>query len=235
MTTRDEAILGHIGLYRLTLRATLERLFFGGGRDACDNVLRRLAAEGRLRPVSGLPGRVSYYQLTAAEAGRRGLPANRAATLRPQALQLHLAVLWFCCMTPSPRVRLEPAELRTLEPAIPFWPQLAHCVEGGAFPRVYRVEVLGPRARTGDLIARTRRRLAQALAVPELAPLVRHGRYAVAVLTGEDARRPAVEAALERRGLRRRAHIIVEHAPAPTSLPKVLHDPIVPPGPRCPV
>ena len=44
---RDERILAHVGLYHVSLRPLVERLFFAG-HDA-RNVLGRLRAEGRQR------------------------------------------------------------------------------------------------------------------------------------------------------------------------------------------
>lgn len=224
MTTRDDLILSHIGLYRLSLRRTLERLFFNGKAVACDNVLRRLIADGRVQCVKGLPHRISYYQLTRAEALRRGLPPNRAGRLRAQALQQHLGVLWFCCMGPTPRVRLEPSQLERINAGLPAWPQVCHCAERGDKPTLYRVVVLGPQARPFDLLARLSKQLSAEQDHPELGALARTGFRAVAILADQPARVAAIEAAIKRRRLRDLSPTIVEFAPSVQTLASALHE-----------
>ena len=66
---RSTAILKHIGLYRVTLRTVLDRLFFASSTGGCKNALNHLQASGyvtaRPRAVAGK----SYYTLTPAGGG----------------------------------------------------------------------------------------------------------------------------------------------------------------------
>ena len=104
---RDERILRHIGRYRVSINAVIERQFFDGG--TWDHVLQRLAKRGRLQTVrDAIPGNLNYYHLPRGEARRLGFPDPPAAQER--VLRRHLAILWFCCMTDRARVRLHPEE-----------------------------------------------------------------------------------------------------------------------------
>ena len=54
---REDNILDHIGRYRITLRAVLERLFFEGA--SCNNVVQRLVRQGKIRArEKGLAGKL---------------------------------------------------------------------------------------------------------------------------------------------------------------------------------
>jgi hypothetical protein len=103
MQERDEKILKHIGLYRVSLRGVIEELFFDG--ESCDHVIQRLQESGRIRAIKGLPDNLSYYQLTLSEARLRGI--KQRAHRRGKQLAEDLAVLWFSCMGARPRPRLE--------------------------------------------------------------------------------------------------------------------------------
>ena len=107
--SRDEEILRHLGLYRISIRPVLSRLFFAG-RDP-GNVLQRLRAAGLVqewpkRRASDAGARagfltgLSYYQLTVAGALGR-VPLTRAAPLNTRALHKHFAVLWWTCPQPA--------------------------------------------------------------------------------------------------------------------------------------
>src|SRR3972149_107866 len=95
MEDRDLSILRHVGLYRITLRPVLERLFFAGGSWGA--VLQRLRSDGWLQ-AGKFPRNVSYYQLTPKAAAYLALPLSRATPFGAQALHKHLAILWFCWM-----------------------------------------------------------------------------------------------------------------------------------------
>jgi hypothetical protein len=114
MTERDERILNHIGLYRLSLRAVLSKVFFGGKEAACKDVLKRLRDDKLIKSVKGLPDKLKYYQLTRRAALLRGVPENRAVKFGPQAFPEALAVLWFCCMGKRERRRLESDRIEQL-------------------------------------------------------------------------------------------------------------------------
>ena len=70
MQTRDEGILRHIALYRVSIRAVIERLFFEG--RSCDDVISRLVNTEKVLTVQRLPNRISYYRLSLSAARARG-------------------------------------------------------------------------------------------------------------------------------------------------------------------
>ncbi len=212
---RDERILRHIGLYRITLRPVLSRLFFDGGNPG--NVIQRLVAEGRIQARAGLPNRLSYYQLTVAEARARGLPEARARPPRGQALPAHLGTLWFCCVEGQGRTRLEHNELRQL-----FgnrFPNGPHCIEGGSVPKIVRVHTITPRASLSTAVRMLGRRIERFRESTVLGAWVRNRQYCIAILADEPGRVERLRRSLHERGLNRRAEIEVWYAPSPAGLP----------------
>jgi hypothetical protein len=219
---RDELILNHIGVYRLSFRKVLERMFFDGRN--CGNVVQRLLDAGRIQSRGGLPNRVSYYQLTPSETIARGLPVVRSRPLKSQASLHHMGVLWFCCMSAARRVRMEPEELEKFDAGFPLMPQAAHCIEGGSSPRIYRVEVVGPNTGVTGLINRLNARIHEALKHHILNQWVRTRRYAFAILAESGQRRKLIEAALARRSVHKLAHIVVEYAPGHRTISEALNE-----------
>lgn len=117
MTERDEKILAHVGLYTLSIRPVIERLFFEGA--SCDNVISRLLRERALQANGGerasrLPGGISYYQITIPSARRLGFPTHRALRRQAAGLRRDIPVLSFCTMTEKKRRRIEHYELEDL-------------------------------------------------------------------------------------------------------------------------
>ena len=119
MTKRDLAILTHLGLYRLSLRPILARLFFANNETSLANVLKRLREDGLVEVRSGLPGNMSYYQLTVAGTKHIGVPTDRASTFERQAFDRHLAIVWFCCAESERRFRVPDDDLASLLPGAP--------------------------------------------------------------------------------------------------------------------
>src|SRR5437763_1322552 len=105
MKNHDEKILNHIGKYGLSLRAVIEERFLEGG--TCDHIVNRLVKEKRIVSVSGIPGGLSYYRLSLTEARARGVPEHRARPKKGAALRQAIQVLCFCCMSHTPRNKLE--------------------------------------------------------------------------------------------------------------------------------
>jgi hypothetical protein len=193
---RDERILAHVGLYRITFRHILEQLFFAGREAACGNVLERLKRAGRLRSVRQGGGPLKYYQLTSAEAARRGIP-QRALPIGSRALPETLAVLWFCTVEPGSAHRLERDEVvRLYGLDAPHGP---HCVEEGTPPRVLRLYVPGPHTKLPTIVAALDALATNASLVPGLASWVPNRLYAVAVLVSTEARETRIRRALEAR------------------------------------
>jgi len=193
MEERDLKILQHVGLYRISLRPVLQRLFFGDANPGA--VLQRLREEGWLR-TGKLPRNVSYYQLTGKAAGYLDLPLSRATPFGAQALLGHLATLWFCCMQQTPRYRVDEDKLDRLFPQ--GAPSGDHCVEGGApKSRVYRVCVPNAEARIRNIVRQARTIYRRAIAVPGLGRWVADHRYAFAILVEMQERKSALKDALQ--------------------------------------
>lgn len=226
MTDRDREVLGHVGLYRLSLRPTLSRLFFGGHDPS--SVLQRLRGQGLLQErTDGLPGRISYYQLTDGAAARLGLPLKRAAPLGERALLTHLAVLWFATMDGIPRTRVEPRALESLfGEASPATPQSVHCLEDvEGRRRIYRVFVPGRRSTIGALLKSIRSEIAVAKeAGGELASWLQARVYGFAVLVETPEWQTALQEALRRSDILSEAHVAVSLAPSPETLLRALAD-----------
>lgn len=230
-STRDLRIIRHIGLHRLSLRVTLEKLFFNNSETACDNVITRLRNSGRIQAVRGLPGRYSYYQLTTQEATAQGFPPERAKALGPQALHEHLAVLWFCCMEKTPRYRLEKQKVQQLlrmDADAPF------CAEEGAKERggiVHRLFIPGPKAQDSYTIEKIRQHV---LELQQLSPLpnvrysladwVRERRYAITILTDQATRRSRFNEIIKKENLRAIIPVYVFNAPSPDTLKEAISD-----------
>jgi hypothetical protein len=215
MTARDEKILTHVGLYRLSFRAVLSDMYFDGRTPA--NVLGRLMQQGRIRARSGLPERLSYYQLTPAEARRRGLPEARARPLGGQALQTHIGVLWFCWRSPDAyRRRLDRQELRKhLDLECDNAP---HCIQGGEEPVVWRIHVTGQRSNDATLVKHLVARLDGCPENSTIGSWIAAGRYAIAILAESEGRRLRLKEMIRRHGLKTRTRTTVEYAPSPQSL-----------------
>ncbi|MBN2562356.1 MAG: hypothetical protein JXQ75_15635 [Phycisphaerae bacterium] len=220
MSSRDDDILDHIGLYRISFRFIIERLFFQGGN--CGNVVQRLMKQKRIQSVDGLPGSLAYYQLTLGEARRRSLPQDRGRALGPRALATHLAILWFCSLAPVPRRRLGENELSQLFGEKPSG--CPHVAQAGAKPRVYRIHVVSSRTRAADVIKRLRAEIDAAIQSRQLNSWAGSGRYAFALLTDTASRAQAFTRAVQRAKLDQRVRIVCEGVPSPLTIQDAIHD-----------
>lgn len=222
MNDRDDQILNHIGLYQLTLRRVIEEQFFDGGNSG--NVIQRFVASKKLKVRDGLPGRLSYYQLTRSEAKSRGLPESRARALQNQALHTALAVLWFCTMSEGNRHRLEQGEVNRLFPDAP--PIGIHCVERNPDShRLIRMKVTDPDSEDSTVLRSLRKTVFQTMTMPGLRPWIETGRYCFALLTETDARVKRIRQIIDAdQQLSESATFIVEQAPGARTLKQALHD-----------
>lgn len=217
MQDRDREILHHTGLYRVTLRPVLAKLFFNGGDP--DKVLLRLRNEGYLRPAVDFQG-ISLYQLTKKGASAVGLPEDRARRFREQALYKHLGLLLFCFDEGSKRVRLEDGDLESL-----FGekiPDGTHCVDSLDGKIVIdNVYVPGPQTSIRAVVRRVRDSIHASDQNPVLRQYVDDRRYRYVVLVEHDSKREALMKAFrkpERDGLGpliKQAHVHVESLVAP--------------------
>lgn len=193
---RDQKILTHIGRYRISLRAVLGRLFFDG-RD-CGNVMKRLRGQGFVRSLQGLPGRISYYQLTEQGTALMGFPRSRASPVEAQALHTHLGILWFCCVGKRSRFRLEKRDLDAF-----FGGQELsghHCLEerGDRGVRLYRLYVPTFDADNQTVLTQIRNGILAARLNPSVREWITSRRYAFAVLVETDERRAFLARAIRK-------------------------------------
>lgn len=218
---REDKLLRHVGLYRLSLRYFIERFFFDGGNAG--NVLQRLFKDGRLQARDGaLKSRMRYYQLTLMEARRRSLPEERSGDFGTQAFSSHLAVLWFCCGASEQRRRLEDGELIRLFGDLPTG--VAHCAEGGKNPCVWRIHVVGPHTKVSDLVRRLVARAGQPVESKPLQDWITGRKYGFAVLTESTVRCQAIDRALHRARLPETVRCCVEVVPSPLTLHEAIHE-----------
>lgn len=221
MQDRDIAILRHIGLYRLTLRAVLDRVFFNGVPPG--DVLQRLRDAGDI-VTRKLPRNTSYYQLSTEGANLIGVPANRAQPLGPKALHTHLAILWFCTMDGVERYRAEPSHLKHAE--IPKDALTGdHCVEvdDKGRGRILQVYVPGTKTSPVRIQRRLRESLNRALDSSTGRELIEARRYGFAVLVDLETKRTNIRDIVARTKLGRHplqhwAHFQVNLAPSPQTL-----------------
>lgn len=206
---RDAAILEHIGRYRLTLRDVLRDVFT---IKHPGNVLQRLRAAGLITERRGLPGRLSYYQLTEAGAGE-GIPLERTKPIGERALGYHLAVLGFCLFGPVRRTRLERYELEHLVGSdMPLVDQVAYCLDPAASRprRLWRIYAPGPRTSPVRVVKALR---AEMHALADRSAVLRawmeHRRFAWTVAVDSAPRLLAIKKALGPSKLLETAHVDV--------------------------
>ena len=224
LTERDEDILWHVGLYRLTLRPVLAHAF---GLSNPGNVLHRLRRANVLRERSGLPGRLSYYQLTEKAAAGR-VPLDRTLVLGETALKTHLAVLWWCHFSRWARRRLELEDLdEVFGPDHGLPPQLVHCIDrkqaGLERRRMWRVYVPGPATRPRKVLRLLETSIRDVTERRnKVSDFLESRTYAFAVLTDSELRKKQLRDAVAQAGLQERAYILVDLAPTPASLSEFL-------------
>lgn len=198
MNERDESILKHIGKYCLSIRAVIEKLFFGGATS--DHVLSRLLKEGRIVSAAGIPGGLSYYRLSLSEARARGVPEHRARPKNGAALRLALQVLWFCCMSEKNRTRLGQKKVGETfgngngsgKP---------HCAESeGDHSVVYRIYAPGPNSRDDYLLKCLRSDTEKGVKRPELRKWIEARAFAFAVLVETPERKERLKRMISKTG-----------------------------------
>lgn len=208
---RDEQILTHLGLYRLSFRVAIAALFFGGGSPG--NVLQRLRMEGRIISRGGLRNRVRYYQLSPTEAAARGVPLVRSRPPKPQAFYSHQATLWYCSVViggPNRR-RLEPEELVTLfGPRIPKGP---HVFESGPEPKVIRVIAVAPQTPARTAVRALRKRIRRLSRIPDLDVWIRKRHYTFVLVTDSEPKRARLAQLVNKHGITDRTETRTAYAP----------------------
>jgi len=198
MKTRDDNILEHIGRYHLSTRAVIEHLYFED--KTCDHVIQRLLEERRIQSFPGLPGGLSYYQLTLSEARRRGVPQHRTQPHHASSLREALAVLWFCCMSGKKRKRIERRQLTKLFGRGKGFGH-PHCAEETETESViYRIYAPGPNSRNDYRIRTLHEECKIALAHPRLAEWVMAEAFRFALIVETPGRHQTMKELVELKG-----------------------------------
>jgi hypothetical protein len=226
--SRYEAIVEHLGRYRLSIRRVIEHLFFEG--KSCSDVLSRLIEQQRVQDRSAqkgqafFHGRVSYYQLTPREAARHqpSFPRNRAGLFEEYALLKHFSVLWFCCMGPQRRQRLEPEEVHEVC-GVKVPRQGAYCINLTDPLRLYSVYVPGNTIGDTRLLKKVREDVETGLHQEQLSSWITDHHYAFAVLVQNRERQKGLEEKFTSLRADTRAHILVETVPSPHNLRRTPH------------
>jgi len=198
MLERDEKIKTHIGRYGLSIRAVIEKQFFDGA--TCDHVMNRLIKDGRIVSIAGLPGGLSYYQLSLAEVRARSLPEHRARRKKSGALRQALQVLCFCCMSEKKRSKLDRKVVGetfgkgagTGKP---------HCAEiDGERSIVYRIYAPGPNSRDDYLLKCIKSDTEKGMKQPEVRSWIEAQCFAFAVLVETPERKERLKRMISRTG-----------------------------------
>lgn len=222
MQDRDERILKHIGLYRVSLRAVIEELFFDG--KSCDHVIQRLLDDGRIQAVEGLPEKLSYYQLTLRETRSRGIPKHRADP-RGARLSEDLAVLWFACMGKRPRPRIERKPLGKVFGRGPGM-GVPHCRENisEAEQVIYRVRAAGPDTDDTRLLRDIEWWARSGLAHPQLGPYLLEQLYGFVILVEHPDRAQRLKELIQKREALSGIRIHIESVPGQLRLAAILRE-----------
>jgi len=198
MTERDNKILRHIGLYHVSLRAVIEHLFFDG--NSCDDVLRRLIAEGRIQ-ASKSAGGFSYYRLTLPEArARKSGEHHSRDKFSSSAARKHLAVLWFCCMSNPRRFIIDRKALSNILGRGKGL-GLPHCWEPGKNDRkiIHRIYTPGPNSGDEDLVRTLLRDANEGIAHEKAADFILSGLFIFHVLVETPQRAASLRQLINRR------------------------------------
>lgn len=216
---RDEKILEHLGRYRISLRPILERLFFEGRTSG--NVMQRLLKAGRVHSREGLPNRIRYYQLSASEARKRSVPTGRTEPFAAQALNVHLGVLWFCCIEKPSCHRIEE---KTLKGQFEKPPRGPLCVERSSdgSHRLWHIRVATADTEDTNLVRALRTDITDAVANRELVDPITSGQFGFVVLVDTEARKHALANSLADNESLTPASIEVHFAPSHETLPVAL-------------
>lgn len=178
--TLEEEILAHVELYRLTIAAAVERLFFsqeppGSDGAAAADVLAELVRQGRLT-AHKLPGakggEETYYVLPPTQSSKR--------TSDAQGVNFDLQTLWFCAFTEPPSYRLSLQETRMLFPRPPHHHVRHVITEHGDGPYVLRIYPTSVDVKS--TVANLKKFIAEARSKHQLGDWIDTGDYGFCVL-----------------------------------------------------
>ncbi len=139
-TRRDEAILHHVAIYRVVLKADIAKLFFDD--KECGHVLTRLQSAGLIKVHSkAAAGRYTFLSITSKGAVKAGFPKERGQ-VTGKSIDDSLGLCFACfCDSPNRRVLLSNAEANRLLNASSVIPSNVDVIaaEEGNVTALYRV------------------------------------------------------------------------------------------------
>lgn len=190
LSNRDQSILEHIGLYRVSIRRAISKACMGG-RD-CGSVIHDLCERGFLSKAQVLAQRRTCYRLTRKATEYLGLPESVAREDAGQALHINLAILWHCVLTELPpgeeRRRLSQVELESFFPErTPDAPHTINAIDGRH--RIMRIYVPGAGTKTKAIKGWVRQVLESSAAHPALHEWQERRQYGFAILVHTEGRR----------------------------------------------
>jgi len=232
LNARDHAILAHVARYRLTLQEIVSALFFGGREP--QKALSNLCADGYLQVRTGFGGNRRAYVLAPPPTDAPGAPVGQKASPGDSGNPgteldgVNLAILGFCFLNGTSRIRLKKVELSELfSNQLP--PRAYHCLEHTRHAkRVYRIYVPGPGTPPKDAADLTAEHVGRALGIPWLRPWLDNDVYSYAILVDTPEREAEVKAAVDEAKvknqgrLRQLAHVHVEVVPGLPTIEEAL-------------
>jgi hypothetical protein len=182
----DALLLEHVARYRLTVVEAALRLPRLAGIEQ-EQIRRSLQGLKRRSLLSTAPLCVgsTYWHLTAASAGKAGLPERQSGPLSESAKIRAYAILHFCCLTGAARHRLNSVELSQ------YFPELSRPgLPGGYYfdPRgagqlgLIRVDA-GNNGRWDRVVESLREDVSNHMLQPGFRSLIQAHRFQIAVLT----------------------------------------------------
>lgn len=185
--TRTQQLFAHIATHGLTLKVIASRLFCDGSKTKTNNLFDPLLKEGRLIAFSLRNGR-KYYTLGPDDADRFRLPRTRGR-LSGLRVQTTLAVLSFCYLTNSRRLRVPARALKEVLGFVPRQRDAVFVIEDAPETYVARIIVPGPGTKPDYALKIVSGEQRWILQNPIASALVEPGTFRFVVLVDSAARR----------------------------------------------
>ena len=204
MQLRDQRILEHLALHRLSVRELLDELFFDGKKGGCANVVKRLMNKQGWVTSTPFPegNNRTYYTLTEEGASALGVASSRCG-LSPQLLEPARAALWLAHQSPRAGhlVRLTPEDLKQLFPDASIAGEHLVDVSRGWVLRVYAPAPKANKKKVHDGIKRNIGPGASLHEDPLLRSWAASGNYRLAVVVRRSAFKNDLKAWFKAEGL----------------------------------
>lgn len=220
LTRRDTALISHIGLYGLSIHASLSELFFEGKQAG--HVLKRLADGGLVTlHERTIPGGITYARLTATGCTVAGVPKTRSRPLGP-GLDLAIAILYFSTLDGHRRYRVEHSDMFPFfgEDATPMQ-NIAHIASDElSTPCIFRV--YHATGATSEIVHRLRTVIAKIEENSKIRAWMLTRHYGLAVLGQFRPKVEILRQATDRSGLSHQLPIVFGLGPTAETLNKSL-------------